>query len=188
MIAYNLGNLWRRLVLPHRIGNWSLTSLQQSLVKTGGRLVKHARYYWLLLAESHLTRRLFGAMLRRIACCPCQRDRRAADRADFSDQGGRGGKSVGGKGSKEGQFRALGFSGEAKLARSVASGSPNTANPTGNLPPAAVRCMLSVCGNSIMEILVYTPSDLGRIVIYAERSAVLFRMLVRGSTDARWAC
>jgi hypothetical protein len=67
VIAYNLGNLWRRLVLPQRIGNWSLTSLQQRLVKTGGRLVKHARYYWLLLAESHLTRRLFGAMLGRIA-------------------------------------------------------------------------------------------------------------------------
>lgn len=33
---------------------------------TGGRLVKHARYYWLLLAESHLTRRLFGSMLQRI--------------------------------------------------------------------------------------------------------------------------
>ena len=63
VIAYNLGNLWRRLVLPQRIGNWSLTSLQQRLVKTGGRLVKHARYYWLLLAESHLTRRLFGAMV-----------------------------------------------------------------------------------------------------------------------------
>ena len=44
-----------------------VTSLQQRLVKTGGRLVKHARYYWLLLAESHLTRRLFGAMVRRIA-------------------------------------------------------------------------------------------------------------------------
>ena len=67
LIAYNLGNLWRRLVLPKRIGSWSLTSLQQRLVKTGGRLVKHARYYWLLLAESHLTRRLFGAMLGRIA-------------------------------------------------------------------------------------------------------------------------
>jgi hypothetical protein len=67
VIAYNLGNLWRRLVLPARIGNWSLTSLQQRLVKTGGRLIKHARYYWLLLAESHLTRRLFGSMLRRIA-------------------------------------------------------------------------------------------------------------------------
>ena len=66
MIAYTLGNLWRRLVLPKRIDNWSLTSLHQRLVKTGGRLVKHARYYWLLLAEGHLTQRLFGSMLRSI--------------------------------------------------------------------------------------------------------------------------
>ena len=35
-----------------RIDTWSLTSLQQRLVKTGGRLVKHARYYWLLLAPA----------------------------------------------------------------------------------------------------------------------------------------
>ena len=42
----------------------------QRLVKTGGRLIKHARYYWLLLAESHLTRRLFGGMLRRIVTLP----------------------------------------------------------------------------------------------------------------------
>jgi hypothetical protein len=67
LLAYNLGNLWRRLALPKRIENWSLTSLQQRLVKTGGRLVKHARYYWLLLADGHLTRRRFGAMLGRIA-------------------------------------------------------------------------------------------------------------------------
>jgi hypothetical protein len=70
ILAYNLGNLWRRLVLPKGIGTWSLTSLQQRLVKTGGRLVKHARYYWLLLAESHLTRRLFGSMLRRMEGLP----------------------------------------------------------------------------------------------------------------------
>ena len=70
VLAYNLGNLWRRLVLPKRIDTWSLTSLQQRLVKTGGRLVKHARYYWLFLAESHLTRRLFGAMLQRIWALP----------------------------------------------------------------------------------------------------------------------
>jgi hypothetical protein len=70
VVAYNLGNLWRRLALPSRIENWSLTSLQQRLVKTGGRLVNHARYYWLLLAESGLTRRLFGAMVRRIAALP----------------------------------------------------------------------------------------------------------------------
>ena len=38
VLAYNLGNLWRRLVLPMRIDAWSLTSLQQRLVKTGGRL------------------------------------------------------------------------------------------------------------------------------------------------------
>jgi hypothetical protein len=41
VIAYNFGNLWRRLALPGRIGNWSLTSLQQRLVKTGERLIKH---------------------------------------------------------------------------------------------------------------------------------------------------
>jgi hypothetical protein len=70
VIAYNLGNLWRRLVLPSRIEQWSLTSLQQRLVKTGGRLIKHARYYWLLLAEGHLTRRLFAAMVRRIEALP----------------------------------------------------------------------------------------------------------------------
>jgi hypothetical protein len=70
VIAYNLGNLWRRLVLPKRIDKWSVTSLQQRLAKTSGRLVKHARYYWLLLAESHLTRRLFASMLRRIELLP----------------------------------------------------------------------------------------------------------------------
>jgi hypothetical protein len=66
VIAYNLGNLWRRLGLLRRIHGWSMTSLQQRLVKTGGRLVKHARYYWLLLAEGHLSRRLFGTMARRV--------------------------------------------------------------------------------------------------------------------------
>ena len=70
MIAYNLANLWRRLVLPKRVDHWPLTSLQQRLVKTGGRLIKHARYYWLLLAESHLTRHLSGGMLQRTAALP----------------------------------------------------------------------------------------------------------------------
>ena len=70
-LAYNLRNLWwRRLGLPKKIDNWSLTSLQQRLVKTGRRLIKHARYYWFLLADSHLTRWLFAAMLRRIAALP----------------------------------------------------------------------------------------------------------------------
>ena len=70
VIAYNLGYPWpgRPLgrTLSLRVGNGSLTSLQQRLVKTGGRPIKHARYYWLLLAEGHLTRQLFGSMARRI--------------------------------------------------------------------------------------------------------------------------
>ena len=70
VIAYNLGNLWRRLALPTRVATWSLTSLQQRLVKPGERFIQDARYYWLLLAESHLTRRLFGGMLRKIAALP----------------------------------------------------------------------------------------------------------------------
>ena len=32
--------------------------------------MKHARYYWLLLAEGHLTRRVFAAILRRIWTLP----------------------------------------------------------------------------------------------------------------------
>jgi hypothetical protein len=37
VLTYNLGNLYRRLVLPTQSDTWSLTSLQQRLVKTGGR-------------------------------------------------------------------------------------------------------------------------------------------------------
>ena len=70
VLAYNLGNLWRRLGLPKRIKSWSLTSLQHRLLKTGGRLVQHARYYWMVLAEGYLNRRLFGEMLRRIWALP----------------------------------------------------------------------------------------------------------------------
>jgi len=66
VIAYNLGNLLRRLALPLAIENWSLTSLQQRLFKTGGRLIRHARYFTLQLAESYLTRPLFRQIVARI--------------------------------------------------------------------------------------------------------------------------
>jgi len=66
VIAYTLGNLLRRLVLPVTIQEWSLTSLQQRLFKTGGRLIRHARYFTLQLAESYLTGSLFRQILRRI--------------------------------------------------------------------------------------------------------------------------
>ena len=66
VIADNLGNLLRRLVLPLAIQSWTLTSLQQRLFKTGGRLIRHARYFILPLAESPLTPTLFRQILGRI--------------------------------------------------------------------------------------------------------------------------
>src|SRR6267142_1994766 len=65
-IVYNLGNLLRRLVLPLAIQSWSLTSLQQRLFKTGGRLIRHARYFVLQLAEGYMTQRLFRQIVGRI--------------------------------------------------------------------------------------------------------------------------
>jgi hypothetical protein len=44
--------------------------LAQRLVKKGGRLVNHTRYYWMMLAEGHLTRVRFSAMLRRLTLLP----------------------------------------------------------------------------------------------------------------------
>lgn len=64
VVAYNLGNLLRRLVLPLGIRSWSLT--QQRLFKTGGRLIRHARYFVLQLAECYLTGSLFPQILGRI--------------------------------------------------------------------------------------------------------------------------
>jgi len=66
VLAYNLGNMLRRLVLPVAIQSWSLTSLQQRLFKTGGRLIRYARYFVLQLAESYLTGSLFRQILGRI--------------------------------------------------------------------------------------------------------------------------
>ena len=39
-MVYNLGNLRWRLVLPRKISAWPLTSMQQRMLKTGGRLIK----------------------------------------------------------------------------------------------------------------------------------------------------
>jgi hypothetical protein len=44
--------------------------LQQRLVKTGGRRIQQARYYWLPAAENNRTRRLFAGKLRKTAMLP----------------------------------------------------------------------------------------------------------------------
>ena len=65
---FRSNEMW--LWLPNRRDNGSLTSVQQRWVKQGGRLITHARYDWLLLAERHLTRHVCGSMVRRIAVRP----------------------------------------------------------------------------------------------------------------------
>ncbi len=67
ILAYNLGNFFRRLALPEAIKSWSLTSIQTRLIKIGGRLVRHARRLVFQLAEVAVSREIFRQVFERIA-------------------------------------------------------------------------------------------------------------------------
>jgi len=62
-LAYNLANFLRTLATPEGIETWSLTSLRERLIKTGARLVRHARYAVFQFAEAALPRRVFAGIL-----------------------------------------------------------------------------------------------------------------------------
>jgi hypothetical protein len=66
ILAYNLGNFMRRLALPESMKHWSLTSLQTRLIKTGGRLVRHARRLTFQIAEVLVNREMLAGLLGRI--------------------------------------------------------------------------------------------------------------------------
>jgi hypothetical protein len=66
-LAYNLANFLRRLALPRDVQNWSLTTLREKLVKIGAKVTQHSKYITFQLAEVAVPRRLFGAILDRIA-------------------------------------------------------------------------------------------------------------------------
>jgi hypothetical protein len=66
VLAYNLGNFLRRLVLPLEMTRWSLTTLREKLVKIGARLTRHARRVVLQMAEVAVTRDFFAQILSRI--------------------------------------------------------------------------------------------------------------------------
>ena len=70
VLDYNLARLWRTLMPSKRTDRWSLTSFPRHLVKTGRRLLIHARHYWLLQAESPVSGVLFVAMLQRTSALP----------------------------------------------------------------------------------------------------------------------
>jgi hypothetical protein len=66
-LAYNLANFLRRLALPQDVKHWSLTTLREKLVKIGAKVTRHAKYVTFQLAEVAVPRRLFAAILDRIA-------------------------------------------------------------------------------------------------------------------------
>jgi hypothetical protein len=67
VLAYNLGNFMRRLALPETMKHWSLTSVQTRMIKTGGRLVRHARRLTFQLAKVLITREMLTRILERIS-------------------------------------------------------------------------------------------------------------------------
>ena len=69
-LAYNLANFLRRLALPPAVRHWSPTTLREKLVNIGDKVVWHAQYVTFQLAEVAVPRKLFGAILRRIAKLP----------------------------------------------------------------------------------------------------------------------
>ena len=63
VLAYNLGNFLRQLVLPREIKRWTLTTTREKLIKIGAKIVRHARRVAFQLAEVAVPRRLFLAIL-----------------------------------------------------------------------------------------------------------------------------
>lgn len=55
------------MALSEEIDRWSLTTLLVKLVKTGAKVVRHAKYVTFQLAELTMPWRLFAAILDRIA-------------------------------------------------------------------------------------------------------------------------
>jgi hypothetical protein len=66
VLAYNLGNFLRRLVLPTAVKHWTLTTMRDKLVKIGAKIVRHARHVMFQLVEVAVPRNLFRQMLNRI--------------------------------------------------------------------------------------------------------------------------
>src|SRR5262245_19375064 len=65
-LAYNLANFLRTLALPKAIGDWSLTSLREKVVKIGAKVVAHGRYLIFQMADVAVPHELFRDILQRI--------------------------------------------------------------------------------------------------------------------------
>jgi hypothetical protein len=65
-LAYNPANFLRQLVLPKPIQGWTLTTLEEELIKFGAKVVTHAKYVVFQLAEVAVPRELSARILERI--------------------------------------------------------------------------------------------------------------------------
>jgi hypothetical protein len=63
VLAYNMANFFRTLVLPDEVERWSLTTLREKVVKIGAKVVAHARYTVFQMAEVAVPRDLFRRIL-----------------------------------------------------------------------------------------------------------------------------
>jgi len=66
VLAYNLGNFLRRLALPGSVRHWSLRSGQVKLIKSGAKVIRHARHTIFQRAEVAVPRELFAQILQQI--------------------------------------------------------------------------------------------------------------------------
>ena len=72
VLAYNLGNFLRCLVLLGKVKHWSLCTLLVKLIKIGAKVLKHSRYVIFQMAEVAIRKELFAEIISRInrlRCC-----------------------------------------------------------------------------------------------------------------------
>jgi hypothetical protein len=72
VLAYNLGNFMRRLVLQGNIKHWSLRVLLVKLIKIGTKVLRQSRYVIFQMAEVAISKEVFTEILSRInrlRCC-----------------------------------------------------------------------------------------------------------------------
>jgi hypothetical protein len=144
---------WRRLVLLKRVEKWSLVSVRQRFVKTGGRLIKHVRYSWLPLAGSHLTWRLCGSMERRINTLPVPAGHSVEPKGNRSGQRREGMERCMRDRLKLRQFLVSPYPEEAGLSPSWAAGVARGGKDEKMSRTEAIGCTIAAGYEGKMEIL-----------------------------------
>lgn len=71
VLAYNLGNFLRRLVLPDKNKHCSLQTLLVKLIKSGAKGLRHSRYVAFQMAEDAISKEIFAEIISRINRLRC---------------------------------------------------------------------------------------------------------------------